>query len=80
MSRIATLEPSRHVPIRAAVLELLAQAAPRPAALGAPSLEEQEFLETLRRIVRRSNAEELWEKYHGSRPDARSQVFARYED
>ena len=80
MSRIATLDRPPDVPIRAAVLELLAQAAPRPAALGAPSLEEQEFLETLRRIVRRSNAEELWEKYHGSRPDARSAIFARCDD
>jgi hypothetical protein len=80
MSLIATLDPSRHVPIRAAVLELLAQAAPRPAALGAPSPEEQEFLETLRRIVRRSNAEELWDKYYGSRPDARGAIVARYDD
>ena len=80
MSRIATLEPSADVPIRVAVLELLAQAAPRPAALGAPSADEHEFLETLRRIVRRSNAEELWQKYHGSRPDARSAIFARYDD
>jgi hypothetical protein len=80
MSRIATLEPSPRLPIRAAVLELLAQAAPRPAALGAPSAEEQEFLETLRRIVNRSNAEDLWQKYHGSRPDARSAIFARYDD
>ncbi len=80
MSRIATLEPSRHLPIRAAVLELLAQVAPRPAALGDPSPEQQEFLETLRRIVSRSTAEDLWQKYHGSRPDARSAIFARYYD
>jgi len=53
--------------LRSAVLDLLAQAAPRPAALGAPSLEEQEFLDTLRRIVARSAAEDLWCRYHSAR-------------
>jgi hypothetical protein len=53
--RIAALDlPSCNMPIRAAVLGLLAEAAPRPAALGARSDEENEFLETLRRIVSRS--------------------------
>ncbi len=73
-------EVSRRTPIRAAVLDLLARAAPRPAALGAPSEEEQEFLDTLRRIVARSAAEELWDKYHTPRPDGLARLLARYGD
>jgi hypothetical protein len=80
MSPIATFDEAPRVPIRAAVLDLLARAAPRPAALGQPSAEEQEFLDTLRRIVARSAAQELWDKYHAPRPDSRSWVYARYED
>jgi hypothetical protein len=81
MSPVAPIdEVPRRIPIRAAVLDLLARAAPRPAALGAPSEEEQEFLDTLRRIVARSAAEELWDKYHASRPDGLARVLARYGD
>ncbi len=81
MSRIETFpEPSRRIPVRAAVLDLLARAAPRPAALGEPSEEEREFLETLRRIVARSAAEELWDKYHAPQPDVRARIYARYRD
>ena len=42
--------------------------------------EEAEFLEALRRIVARTPAEALWEKYRGSRPDSRARIFARYAD
>ncbi len=78
MSRIAASEDrSRRIPLRAAVLAFLERAAPRPAEPGAPSDEEREFLDTLRRMVRRSNAEELWEKYHGSRPDPRDRMVRR---
>ncbi len=66
--------------VRIAVLDLLARVAPGPAALGAPSEEEQEFLDTLRRIVRRSAADELRDKYNGSRGDALARVFARLDD
>jgi hypothetical protein len=59
MCRIAVLQPAASQPIRAAVIDLLACAAPRPAALGSPSVEEQEFLDTLRRIVARSAMDEL---------------------
>jgi hypothetical protein len=59
MCRIATLEPVASQPIRAAVIDLLAYAAPRPAALGRPSVEEEELLETLRRIVAWSAKEVL---------------------
>jgi gamma-glutamylcysteine synthetase len=80
MSRTATFDQTPRIPIRAAVLDLLARAAPKPAALGAPSAEEQEFLDTLRRIVARSNAEELWDRYHGGRSDPMGRIFARYQD
>ena len=80
MTRIATFDDGPRIPIRAAVLDLLARAAPKPAALGAPSAEEQEFLETLRRIVVRSNAEELWDKYRAPLSDGISRIFARYDD
>jgi hypothetical protein len=83
MSRVAQIPaPSRTLSLRAAVLDLLAQAAPRPAALGTPSAEEQEFLDTLRRIVARSAAEDLWCRYHSARPDSRGPAlaFTRYDD
>ncbi|MFO1141294.1 MAG: hypothetical protein U1E59_02710 [Amaricoccus sp.] len=55
MCRIAVINPAEtSQPIRSAVIDLLAQAAPRPAALGAPNPDEQEFLDTLRRIVARA--------------------------
>lgn len=73
-------EVAPRVPIRAAVLDLLAQAAPRPAALGGRSEEEAEFLETLRRIVTRSASEELIDKYRAPVTDTRARVFARYRD
>jgi hypothetical protein len=81
MCRIAPFEdPSRRIPIRAAVLDLLALAAPMPAALGAPNPEEQEFLETLRRIVARSAAEELWDKYHAPPSDGLGRLLAESDD
>lgn len=73
-------EVAPRVPIRAAVLDLLAQVAPRPAALGGRSEEEAEFLETLRRIVTRSASEELIDKYRAPVTDTRARVFARYRD
>jgi hypothetical protein len=58
MCRIAVLKPAASQPIRAAVIDLLAFAAPRPAALGSPSAEERELIEILRRIVARSAMED----------------------
>lgn len=82
MARLAPLPdttPARP-PIRAAVLDLLALAAPGPAALGDRSEEEAEFLETLRRIVARSASEDLWDRYHAPANDTRARIFARYRD
>ena len=79
MCRIAPIdEAARRIPVRAAVLDLLALAAPMPAALGAPDPEAREFLETLRRIVVRSAAEELWDKYHAPCDDGTARALARY--
>lgn len=73
-------EASRRLPVRAAVLDLLALAAPGPEALGTRSEEETEFLETLRRIVARSAAEDTWNHYHAPVPDTRAAVFGHYRD
>ena len=62
------------IPIRAAVLDLLAL----PAAPGASGSEEREFLETLRRIVARPAAEQLWDKYHASVEDGAGRALSRY--
>ena len=81
MCRIAPFEdPARRIPIRAAVLDLLALAAPMPAARGAPGSEEHEFLETLRRIFVRSAAEELWDKYHAPLSDGLGRLLAESDD
>lgn len=79
-SAIIPLPTAGRVPIRAAVLDLLALAAPKPAALGVRSEEEEEFLEALRRIVARSAAEDLLDKYRAPATDTRAAVFARYRD
>jgi hypothetical protein len=69
MSRIVDF-PARRTSVRAAVLDLAPPLGP----------EEAEFLAALRRIVTRSPAERLWEKYHGSRADGRGRILARYAD
>jgi hypothetical protein len=63
--------------VRTAVLELVASAGEPTGPLGE---EEREFLAALRRIVERSPAEELWEKYRGSQADCRARIFARFAD
>lgn len=81
MPRLAIVpRPDHRTPVRVAVLDLLALAAPRPAALGGRSEEEAEFLETLRRIVARTATEELWDRYHAPANDTRARTFARYRD
>jgi hypothetical protein len=80
MSRIVAFPEARRVTGRAAMLEFIAQAGPRPARDAALGPEEQEFLDALRRIVSRSPAEDLWDKYRGDRGDRRSRIFARYAD
>lgn len=73
MSRIVEF-PARRTPVRTAVLDLVA----RNDGLGP---EEAEFLEALRRIVARTPAEALWEKWRGSVPGGRTdRILARYAD
>jgi len=80
MSRILAFPEPRRVTARAAVLDLIAQAGPRPAPDDPLGPEEQEFLAALRRIVARSRTEDLWDKYHSDHTDRRSRIFARYAD
>ena len=53
-----------------------------PVAATEPALgpEEAEFLAALRRIVARTPAERLWEKYRGGYSDARLRILARYAE
>ena len=67
--------PSRRTPVRTAVLDFVA----RNTATGLGP-EEAEFLEALRRIVARTPAEDLWDKWRNSRPDRNAHIFARYAD
>jgi hypothetical protein len=69
-------DQSRRIPLSAAVLDL--GTFPEPS--GPLGEEEREFLAALRRIIERSPAEELWDKYRGSRPDHRARIFARFAD
>lgn len=73
MSRIEHFS-SRRTPVRAALLDLADRMASEP------SPEEAEFIEALRRIVARTPAEELWDKWRNSRSDARGRAIARYAD
>jgi hypothetical protein len=69
--------PSRRIPVSTAVLDLVGARSGPAAQLGE---EEREFLAALRRIVERSPAEELWDKYRGSTPAHRARIFARFAD
>lgn len=68
--------PFRHPPARAAVLDL---AAARNAA-DRVGPEEAEFIAALRRVLARTPAEDLWDKWRNSRPDRRARIFARFAD
>ena len=58
-------EPAQRMPVRSAVLDLIAAA-------GGARPDSPEYLSELREIVAsRPRAEELWEKYHGSGPARR---------
>jgi gamma-glutamylcysteine synthetase len=71
-----TSERARPMPIRAAVIELMSQAA------ADGELDEAAYLAALRAIVARgrSRADDLWDKYHSGPSDRRARVFARYGD
>ena len=75
MSTLVPFSPRK--PLRAAVLDFIASAGPRPTAEAGMGAEEQEFIEALRRIVAQTGADELWAR---CRPDLRARVYGRYAD
>jgi hypothetical protein len=46
----------------------------------AAGVEEEEFLEALRRIVAPGRIDALWDRYPGLRRDRHARIFARYAD
>ena len=75
MSTLVPFSPRK--PLRAAVLDFIASAGPRPTAEAGMGAEEQEFIEALRRIVAQTGADELWAR---CRPDPRARIYGRYAD
>jgi hypothetical protein len=71
--------PNR-TPLRAALLDFIAAAGPRPTAEAGMGAEEQEFIEALRRIVAQTGADELRDRLLGRRPDPRARIYGRYAD
>jgi hypothetical protein len=66
--------------LRAAVLEFMAAAGPRPTAADGRGAEELEFIEALRRIVAETGARSLSDVFPGAHRDRRARIFARYAD
>lgn len=65
MSRIESKSPAR-----AALLDMATAVGP----------EEAEFIEALRRLVARTPAQDLWDKYRSAGPDQTGRILARYAD
>ena len=75
---MSTLVPfPQRRPLRAAVLDFMAAAGPRPTAEAGMGAEEQEFIEALRRIVGGSGPGGL---RACCRNDPRARVYGRYAD
>jgi hypothetical protein len=75
MSRIIPFpDPSRRTPSRTAMLDLMARSET------AAGVEEEEFLEALRRIVAPGRIDAIWDRYPGLRRDRHARIFARYAD
>jgi hypothetical protein len=78
---MSTLAPSpKRRPLRAAVLDFLASAGPRPDAAAGMGAEEREFIDALRRIVAETGADELRDRLRGRTEDPNGRVYARYAD
>ena len=76
-----TLDPAApRQPLRAAVLDFVAAAGPRPTAASGMGAEEQEFIDALRRIVRETGLDDLLHRYHTLASDARTRVYGRFAD
>ena len=70
--------PSRK-PLRAAVLDFIAAAGPRPSAESGQGEEEREFIEALRRIVVETGADEIRDFFRALR-DPQARIYGRYAD
>jgi hypothetical protein len=67
-------------PLRAAVLDFIAAAGPRPTAEAGMGAEEQEFIEALRRIVVETGADQVRDLFRRARTDPQARVYGRYAD
>lgn len=67
-------------PLRAAVLDFIAAAGPRPTAESGMGAEEEEFIAALRRVVARTGADELLDRLRGRSTDPQARIYGRYAD
>ena len=78
---MSTLVPfPTRTPLRAALLDFIAAAGPRPTAETGMGAEEQEFIDALRRIVAQTGADALHDRIRGRRPDPHARIYGRYAD
>lgn len=78
---MSTLVPLQNrTPLRAAVLDFLAAAGPRPTAEAGMGEEEREFIDALRRIVAQTGADDLLKRIRGRRTDPHARIYGRYAD
>lgn len=78
---MSTLVPfQKRRPLRAAVLDFIASAGPRPDAREGMDDEEREFLDALRRIVADTGADDLRDRFRGRRGDRSGRIYGRYSD
>jgi len=76
---MSTLVPFPRKPLRAALLDFIATAGPRPTAASGRAAEEQEFIDALRRIVADTGADQIRDLFRG-RSDAQARIYGRYPD
>ena len=71
--------PNRR-PLRAAVLDFLATAGPRPDARAGMGAEEREFIDALRRVVAETGADGLLDRLRGRNGDPTGRIYGRHTD
>lgn len=67
-------------PLRAAVLDFLATAGPRPDGRAGMGAEEREFIDALRRVVAETGADGLLDRIRGRSDDRNGRIYGRYTD
>ncbi len=78
---MSTLVPfQKRRPLRAAILDFIASAGPRPDARAGMDAEEREFLDALRRIVAETGADDLRDRLRGRSDDPNGRIYGRYTD